>query len=318
MNQMCSPVLRFTRLPVILGAIVLTASTVSAQTPPVPAARFAVIAGTAVTCTNATVVGDVGVWPGTAITQTSCSVSGGTVHSADPAARHAYLNFISTYDRLAAARPQSCTPMTGGILSPGVYCLDAAASTQTGTLLQLDAGNNPNARWVFYVDGALTGTNFTMSTINNAEPCNVTWWVEEAATLTGSTFLGSILAGAAITATDSVVTGNTWATAAATLTDSTVSACDAPVVPGVDNGHGHGGNDHGPKHHGKCNQGVGNGPEGCDPGNSNHHHGSNDENGGVPGHPGRQHHGDDRDNDRKDDDRKDNDNKGKGRNDRGR
>jgi len=39
--------------------------------------------------------------------------------------------------------------------------------------------------------------------------------------------------------------------------------------------------------HQKCNQGVGNGPEGCDPGNSNNRHGSNDENGGTPGNPGR-------------------------------
>ena len=37
-----------------------------------------------------------------------------------------------------------------------------------------------------------------------------------------------------------------------------------------------------------CNQGVGNGPEGCDPGNSNNMHSSNDELGGVPGDPGRQ------------------------------
>ncbi len=38
----------------------------------------------------------------------------------------------------------------------------------------------------------------------------------------------------------------------------------------------------------KCNQGVGNGSEGCDPGNSNNKNSSNDENGGVPGAPGRQ------------------------------
>jgi hypothetical protein len=42
------------------------------------------------------------------------------------------------------------------------------------------------------------------------------------------------------------------------------------------------------RHH--CNQGVGNGPEGCDPGNSNQGNAnrSNDELGGTPGHPGRQ------------------------------
>jgi len=38
-----------------------------------------------------------------------------------------------------------------------------------------------------------------------------------------------------------------------------------------------------------CNQGVGNGPEGCDPGNSNQGNParSNDELGGTPGNPGR-------------------------------
>ena len=38
-----------------------------------------------------------------------------------------------------------------------------------------------------------------------------------------------------------------------------------------------------------CNQGVGNGPEGCDPGNSNQGNpdNSNDENGGTPGNPGK-------------------------------
>ena len=38
-----------------------------------------------------------------------------------------------------------------------------------------------------------------------------------------------------------------------------------------------------------CNQGVGNGPEGCDPGNSNQgdNNRSNDERGGTPGNPGR-------------------------------
>ncbi len=37
----------------------------------------------------------------------------------------------------------------------------------------------------------------------------------------------------------------------------------------------------------KCNQGVGNGNEGCDPGNSDHNQPSNDEGGGQPGNPGR-------------------------------
>lgn len=36
----------------------------------------------------------------------------------------------------------------------------------------------------------------------------------------------------------------------------------------------------------KCNQGIGNGEEGCDPGNSNHNQPSNDERGRKPRTPG--------------------------------
>ena len=36
----------------------------------------------------------------------------------------------------------------------------------------------------------------------------------------------------------------------------------------------------------KCNQGIGNGTDGCDPGNSNHNQPSNDERGRKPGTPG--------------------------------
>jgi hypothetical protein len=63
-----------------------------------------------------------------------------------------------------------------------------------------------------------------------------------------------------------------FAKAAVTLTDGIVSACAA-------SGPGPG--------HGKCNQGVGNGFEGCDPGNSKNHNPSNDERGGTSGDPGR-------------------------------
>ena len=98
---------------------------------------------------------------------------------------------------------------------------------------------------------------------------------------------GNTLAGAAITTTGGTLNGNAWAGAAGvgdvTFTGTAVVGC------GNGNGNGDGDDDHGKGHKdkGKCNQGVGNGPEGCDPGNSNHKHGSNDEHGGHPGEPGR-------------------------------
>jgi len=55
---------------------------------------FAVLAGTAVTCTNSTITGDVGVYPGTAVTQTSCKITG-TVHAGDGVAKQAMQAFLA-------------------------------------------------------------------------------------------------------------------------------------------------------------------------------------------------------------------------------
>lgn len=141
-----------------------------------------------------------------------------------------------------------------------------------------------NGVWLFKVGtggtGALTGTNFSVVMDGGGDACNVTWWVAQAATLTDSHFLGNILAGAAITLTRGTFAGNVWAGASG-VGDVTITGT---ALVGCDGGTGHGnGNDKD-----KCNQGVGNGPEGCDPGNSNNHNSSNDENGGTPGAPGRQ------------------------------
>ncbi len=234
------------------------------------ASGFAALAGTAVTCTDSTVTGNVGVWPGNAVTQTNCPVTG-TVHAADVVAKKAYGDFINAYDNLAPLNNtcDSAHTLTGTLageyLFPGVYCVDAVA--KTGPLF-LDASGDPNAVWIFLVNGALTATNFDVF-VFGGDPCNVYWWVKDAATLTTSNFQGTILAGADITVTGGTFNGDALATAAVTLKSTTVTACQAS-----------GGN-------AKCNQGVGNGPEGCDPGNSNNNNPSNDELGGTPGNPGR-------------------------------
>jgi len=257
------------------------------------ASGFGVLAGSAVTCTNgggAVVNGGVGVWPGTAFTNAPPCTINGSVHLGDGVAKQAYLDFIKAYDDLLA-NPPACdstylaSTLAGQTLMPGVYCLDATAKTG---ILTLDAGTaGANAVWIFLVDGALTGTNFNVTMINGGDPCNVFWRTGQsaAATLTTSSFIGTILSGAAITitATNGGVQGNLFATTAVTmtLTNSTVTACEST-------GGGPGGGP-GPGGHGKCNQGVWNGTENCDPGNSNQGDPSrsNDERGGTPGNPGR-------------------------------
>jgi len=243
-----------------------------------------VLANAAVTCTNGTIAGDVGTLQATptgSFTQTSCPLTG-TAHIGDGAARQAYNSFLSAWTSLAPQPGDICPIITGTldgvILSPGVYCISAEAKTGVLTL-----NGGPNDQWTFKVVGALTGTNFSVVMAGGAVPCNVTWWVSQAATMTTSNLVGTILAGAAITLTGGTFGGNVYAGASGvgdvTITGTTVVGC----AGSNDRGHDHD-ND---KDKGKCNQGVGNGPEGCDPGNSNHHNGSNDENGGTPGNPGR-------------------------------
>jgi ice-binding like protein len=246
---------------------------------------FAVLANAAVTCTNGTITGDVGTFQATptgSVTLTSCPVTGG-IHVGDGAAIQAYNAFLSQYSALAT------TPcgvvltgtLAGVTLAPGVYCFDAAA-TLTGVLTL----NGPaSGVWLFKIGtsgtGALTGTNFSVVMAGGGQACNVTWWVSQAATMTDSDLKGSILAGAAITLTRGTFAGNAWAGASG-VGDVTITGTAVVGCTGATGEHKH------HKHHEKCNQGVGNGSEGCDPGNSDHHNGSNDENGGTPGDPGRQ------------------------------
>jgi ice-binding like protein len=245
---------------------------------------FAVLANAAVTCTGGSIVGDVGTFqaaPPGAITVTEGCLISGASDIGGPAAVAAYNAFLAAYAALAPQAGDVCPIITGTLagqsFAPGVYCVSAEAKTGVVTL------NGPaNGVWVFKVaPGAFTGTSFSVVLAGGAQACNVTWWVDAAATLTDSDLKGNVLAGAAITLTRGTFAGNAWAGAAGvgdvTTTGTAVVGCESRKGHGKDKD----------KDKDKCNQGVGNGPEGCDPGNSNHKHGSNDEDGGKPGDPGR-------------------------------
>lgn len=208
------------------AAFLLGAAPAWAQVAQGTAADFAVLGGSAVTCTDSEVEGSVGVDLGGAITRTNCTISG-TVHRGDAVAQRAYDDFLAAY---AAVALLPCdfnltgVPLSGQTLTPGVYCFDAAV-TETGGVLTLSG--SPTDTWVFKIGtvgtGALTGTNFTVL-MPNGEACNnnVTWWTAEAATLTDSVFVGSILAGTSITVTRGSLDGQALAKAAVTLTDTSV------------------------------------------------------------------------------------------------
>jgi hypothetical protein len=216
------------RLSIIpFAALLLIPAAASAQVSLGGADDFAVLAGSAVTCTDCAVSGNVGVDLGGAITQTNGSISG-TVNQGDTVAQQAHDDVLAAYAALAA---EPCvtflTGLSGLTLEPGVYCVDVAA-TETGGVLTL-AGTSADT-WIFKIGtsgtGALTGTNFSVL-MPGAAKCdnNVFWWTAGAATLTDSNFVGSILAGTAVTVTRGTLDGQALANAV-TLTGPSI--CHQP------------------------------------------------------------------------------------------
>lgn len=181
------------------------------------ARTYAVLAGPAVTLTDATIVGNVGVDHGP-LTQTTSTISG-TVNLGDLVA---YDDLLTAY---AAIGKRKCGQvitgnLAGRFLTPGTYCVDAA-STTTGGVLTL-VGRSTDT-WVFKIGtsgtGALTGTNFNV-VMSSGDTCNlnVYWWTAQAATLTDSNFIGTILAGADVTVTRGNLAGQALARGAVTVT----------------------------------------------------------------------------------------------------
>jgi len=256
----------------------------------------------AVALTGSVINGDVGSsGPLASVVLVNSTVNGSIIAPVSAGVVDAFNTALSNGLALPCDQYFSANAYTGVTLhlASGVTCSNTAAVTFTNTTLVLD-GSGP---WTVVVSsapaadgsrtGALTGTDLNVVMGDgSAVPCDaVTWYVAQAASLTvdavtvpATNFVGTIYAGAAITfvgvagsTAASTINGDALAGAKVKVTDTTVTACTTIK------GHHYG------QRKEKCNQGVGNGDEGCDPGHSDRHNpwGSNDENGGTPGHPGR-------------------------------
>jgi len=221
------------------------ASLCRAQAPPSlgSAASFSALAGGpadgAVTCTTSTITGDVGVVSPGKFTNTGCTITGTVIGNATAP----YADFLTAYGGLPGSNgcTQVLTTLDGQVLSPGVYCVTAAA-TSTGSVLTLNGPSN--GIWIFRIGtggtGALTGTNFSVLMAGGGVPCNVSWWVAQAATMTDSNFVGTILAGADITVTRGTFVGRALAggagttllpAGAVTLTNTVLGGCGSTPAP---------------------------------------------------------------------------------------
>lgn len=164
---------------------------------------FAVLAGSAVTCTGtSTVDGDVGVSPDSSITGFPPCTATGTLHTGDATAGAGQVDLTTAFNTLTS---EPCgldltgTDLGGLTLLPGTYCFSSSAQL-TGTLT-LDGQGNPDSVWVFQIGSTLTtASGSSVEFINSGNPCGAQWRVGSSATLgTGTSFAGNILAQAAIT-----------------------------------------------------------------------------------------------------------------------
>jgi len=204
------------------------------------ACSFGILAGSTVTNvagTATSITGDVGVWPGSAITGlTPPATVIGTTHAGDAVAMTAQGDLTTAYN--AAAGAPGGVVLTADIggqtLFAGVYKTTSAQPSLgiTGTLT-LDGQGDPNAIFIFQIVSTLVTAagNSQVILINGAQSHNVFWQVGSSATLgTNTVFDGTIMAQASITlTTGATLNGRALArTGAVTLDTNTVITPSCP------------------------------------------------------------------------------------------
>ena len=195
------------------------------------AASFLVLGGSTVTNTGpTTIMGDLGVAPGLAITGfPPGEVIGGATHAGDATALQAQSDVTAAYIVLAGdpcAHNLTGQDLGGLTLTEGVYCFSSEAQL-TGSLV-LDAQGDPGAVFIFQIGSTLTtGSNASVVFINGGQDCQAFWQIGSSATLgTNAVFAGSILALTSITLnTGASVSGRALArNGAVTMDDNQVSS----------------------------------------------------------------------------------------------
>lgn len=125
-----------------------------------------------------------------------------------------------------------------GVYTPGVYCIDGAASIGGGGTITLTGSGT----FIFRMDGALTTSASSVVTLAaGASACDI-WWTPTAATTLGanSTFAGTDIDASGITIGSNVTwTGRALAFGGTvSTTTDTISAPACTTTPPVDDGSG--------------------------------------------------------------------------------
>jgi hypothetical protein len=202
-------------LLLLAAAIAARAPAASAAATPMvdlgSAASYAAISGasigntvSAVGAPHTTLRGDVGVAVATDPTGFPPGVITGATNVGNAAAVQAQADVVAAYAAILARTGGAPLDgaLAGATITPGLYTIAGAASN-TGTVT-IDAGGNPNAVFVFQINGALAFAAASHVTlIGGAQAARVFWQVNGAGAIgAGSSFAGTMIA------MDAVAIGN--------------------------------------------------------------------------------------------------------------
>lgn len=165
----------------------------------------------------------------------------GVMHDGDGASAQSSADLTLAYNQLNSAIPNYfIAPLLGNgqQLTAGIYSLPSVSSLNLD--LTLDAQNNPNAVFIFQIQGAFSTTAFSeVKLINGAQACNVFWKIEGMVNMaTGTIMKGTVVANNSAIALSTGVNleGRALSTSGAISVNGILSVkpigCASPVLNG--------------------------------------------------------------------------------------
>ena len=185
--------------------VIPTQTTIQVAVPLAGTSNFAVLAGSAVTSTGATIItGDLGLSPGSSVGGFPPGILNGTQHINDVIANQAKLDLTAAYNDAAGRTCTDIVTLSGNIggltLTPGLYKSTSSLAISSGDLT-LDAKGNANAVFIIQIASTLTTTSGRKVILSGgALASNIFWQAGSSATFgTTSVFKGTVMALQSIT-----------------------------------------------------------------------------------------------------------------------
>ena len=189
----------------IAPVVIPTQTTIQTTVALAGAANLAVLAGSAITSTGATVItGDLGLSPGSSVGGFPPGILNGTKHINDVIANQAKLDLTAAYNDAAGRTCTDIVTLSGNIggltLTPGLYKSTSSLAVSSGDV-PFDAKGNANAIFIIQIASTLTTTSGRKVILSGgALASNIFWQVGSSATFgTTSVFKGTVMAMQSIT-----------------------------------------------------------------------------------------------------------------------